>query len=867
MTLMNSLNNPLMIATIEVPDSKGLIGMTICPGKHQKNALSGQFQRDLYLDLDLIKSWGASAVVSLMTDEELTSLKVEKLGIEVEARSMLWFQLPIIDQALPDEAFERSWVYAGLRLRTLLREGKHILVHCRSGLGRTGLIAARLLIELGMPVEKALSEICQVRPGSLKLTSQEQYLSNIQIPHNDHWLDRVLGCLIGGAVGDAFGYTVEFDSLEKICQRFGKLGLTKPVFQQGKLVVSDDTQMTLFTLEGILRCTDERGELVSSDVLEEIRHAYLDWYDTQQASPEAHGSLYGWLAEQPTLRMKRAPGNTCLSSLKNRGKGTIETPINDSKGCGGVMRTAPVGFLKGIDLFDLGGRAAALTHGHIDGWVPAGVLPRIVARLTNGEEKFLAVRNGYSDACEWGHVYGKAANTDLFCLARKLARKMRFNPCEAIRQIGEGWVGDEALAVGIYAFLSARNFKDAVSRAANHDGDSDSTASITGQLWGAKYGLRDIPQEWVRRLDVLDEILYLVQHMQSWHRQADTEAFRKPVIDDVVLSCIRMIEMTHELHVLGYQKIRIFPYLSPSGCYWRIEWAPDSAFRSATEPPHVRSEREVARYTSGNGSEPFGWQGVQELTAQEMARQFLRQFPELARAGLGDDWAYAGWLTRLLGEVRMGRLPYFMADWDIDLTRGVPMSQGEYFPLPPGLNIEARNQKNDEEEDDIDEEFYDLEEPLLDKTVTPTPVVENEPEPEPSDFDFMDLYSRTHGLIALYHQGESHLLQVTQMIWQLLPKPRTASATQLCVMANQDGKGKLGLHKLLENYLAVADKACERAAATTDENWQDMNGKMDWAKVEHTFAVMDEALLKEAFYISQLIEQVVNPSSSYPTDD
>ena len=156
---LNSLNSPLIIASVEVPTGQGHIGMTICPGKHQQNALSGQFQRDLALDLDLIKSWGASAVVSLMTDEELASLHVEALGTEVEARDMHWFQLPITDRAMPDELFERRWVYAGLRLRTLLRDGKRILVHCRSGLGPIGLISARLLIELGMAAEDAIAAV------------------------------------------------------------------------------------------------------------------------------------------------------------------------------------------------------------------------------------------------------------------------------------------------------------------------------------------------------------------------------------------------------------------------------------------------------------------------------------------------------------------------------------------------------------------------------------------------------------------------------------------------------------------------------------------------------------------------------------
>ncbi len=853
MDVLTSHSSPLIIASVQSDACNGSVGMTLCPGKQQPNALSGAFQRDLSLDLDRVQSWGAAAVVTLMSQDELSALKVAQLGDEVENRGMLWFQLPVANHHLPDADFECQWVYAGVRLRGLMRAGKKVLVHCGSGLGRTGVIAARLLVELGDSHEQAILKVREARPGTLQESAQVQFLEQCQLASNDAWLDRVLGCLLGGAVGDAFGYAVEFDSLAKIRKCFGEQGLTRPVFQDGKLVVSDDTQMTLFTLEGILRCTDVNGELATPVWLDEVRHAYLDWYETQLGQQSASSVLHGRLAARPAMRVKRAPGNTCLSALKSGGQGSIERRINQSKGCGGVMRTAPLGFLQGMDPFDLGMQAAALTHGHIDGWTPAGVLPRIVARLIKGEEKFLAVRNGFSDASEWGHIYGELASTQRYLLARKLARKMRFNPTEAIRQLGEGWVGDEALAIAMYAFLSARSYTDAISRATNHDGDSDSTASIAGQLWGAQHGVSDIPHAWIRRLDVLDEILLLVQQMQSWRRQVGSDSYGQSAVSAEIEPCIRMIEMTRELHTLGYQQIRIFPYIAPSGCYWRVEWAPASAFRSSVEPPCVNSEREIVRYSSGSGWEPFEWQGVRDLTPLEMAQQFVRQFPELARAGQGDDWCYAGWLARLLGEVRRGGLPYMSADWPMDLTRGVPLTSGDPFPLPPAMDRELEVDHNPE--DDLSDEEL-LSEGLLERAESSTEDVDDEPTPD--QFDFTDRYGRTHGLVALYHQGAPYLLQVTQLIWQLLPAPREASSTQLCLLAGWAGEGKLGLHSLLENYLEVADRACARAAEATDQDWKNADGGLNWSKVEHTFAEMDKALLATAFQLSQLIEHVIH---------
>lgn len=857
MDVLTSKNSPLNIASVLCNSHSGRVGMTLCPGKHQPGAVSGSFQRDLALDLDAVKEWGATAVVTLQSQQELAGLNVASLGAEVENRGMLWFQLPMANHSAPDEDFERLWVYAGVRLRGLLRSGQQVLVHCGSGLGRTGLIAARLLIELGTSAKAAIASIREARPGTLKDPAQAKYLQSCTVARHDAWMDRVLGCLLGGAVGDAFGYAVEFDSLDQICTRYGGQGLTKPVFHDDKLIVSDDTQMTLFTLEALLRCTDRAGSIHHPLLLDEIRNAYLDWYETQlEPSPEI---MHGWLADRAAMHARRAPGNTCLSALKVGGEGTIEAPVNDSKGCGGVMRTAPIGFLEGVDLFDLGARAAALTHGHVDGWAHAGVVPRIVSRLIKGENKFLAVRNGFSDACEWGHVYGKAAHTDGLLLARKLAIKMRFNPRKAISLLGQGWVGDEALAIAMYAFLTGRDYTDTVIRATNHDGDSDSTASIAGQFWGAKHGLNDIPHAWIRRLDVLDEILTLAQAMQGWHRDVGViRPDRQLVPDEQILPCIRMLEMAHELHVLGYQRVRIFPYFSAGGA-WRVEWTPLTAYRQEGQPPQPYNEREVARYSCADGWAPFNWEPVESLSVQEMAWQFVRQFPELIRAGEGGDWEYAGWLTRLLGEVRKGRLPYFIADWSAGLTKsGVPMTQGDRFPLPPfpAEIIDEREEFDENPEDDEDFEIDD--EPQKDGPVLKYAEASGMEFPEPAYYDFTDPLARAHGLVMLYHHGTSYLLPVTQTVWQLLPEPRDEAAAQLSQLTGWGGGGKLGLYKLLEKFLLVADDACA-AVAGLDEDIHAADGGIDWKGIEQSYEAMDEALLKTAYRLSLILEQVIHP--------
>jgi len=143
--------------------------------------MTGYWDRDLTTDLDAIRDWGAAAVVTLLEPKEILLLRVDRLGEEVRRRGMLWFHLPIADVSTPDEVFERNWVVAGDALRTLLRSGRDVLVHCRGGLGRAGTIAARLLIELGMEPATAVDRVRAVRPGAIETPEQKQYVLGISM--------------------------------------------------------------------------------------------------------------------------------------------------------------------------------------------------------------------------------------------------------------------------------------------------------------------------------------------------------------------------------------------------------------------------------------------------------------------------------------------------------------------------------------------------------------------------------------------------------------------------------------------------------------------------------------------------------------
>jgi ADP-ribosylglycohydrolase len=321
--------------------------------------------------------------------------------------------------------------------------------------------------------------------------------------------DHVLGCLLGGAIGDAFGYEVEFDRWQNIKAKFGADGITHPVAHDGKVVVSDDTQMTLFTLEGM---TQSRAALARQDVpamVDAIRLAYLDWLHTQ-GDGDRRWKVVGRIANDSRLWQRRAPGTTCIGALRAGGRGSPEKPLNDSKGCGGVMRVAPLGLLRDFEpakLAELAARAAALTHGHPSGYLSAAAMA-VIVRLSLDDSDLAANAETARDiVSKWKGSGETVAKIDGALVAARAGNKRHR---ETIKSLGEGWVGEEELAIGLYSALVGRSFPEVLSIAANHDGDSDSTASIAGQLYGAANGLADLPNQWVRELDILDISLRLI---------------------------------------------------------------------------------------------------------------------------------------------------------------------------------------------------------------------------------------------------------------------------------------------------------------------------------------------------------------------
>lgn len=319
---------------------------------------------------------------------------------------------------------------------------------------------------------------------------------------------RALGCLLGGAVGDALGAPVEFASRPEIIKRFGLQGIRDYVIAYGRMgAITDDTQMTMFTAEGCLRALTSERTNCHVDPLAVMRNAYLRWLMTQGVKGDRQVDQTGWLIEQAALFNRRAPGNTCLSALRHEGG-----EVNDSKGCGGIMRVAPCGIIHAGDpdkAFRLGLDAAKLTHGHPTGFLAAAAFAATIAEVMVGKSLIEAIQSARSILIgSHAHHETLAAMDDAVC--RALAKEP---PDVAIPALGQGWIAEEALAISIYCALAAKNLEEGVVTAVNITGDSDSTGAITGNLLGAMAGASAIPARWLAQLELRDVIETMAQDL------------------------------------------------------------------------------------------------------------------------------------------------------------------------------------------------------------------------------------------------------------------------------------------------------------------------------------------------------------------
>lgn len=341
--------------------------------------------------------------------------------------------------------------------------------------------------------------------------------------------------MFGGAIGDALGYPVEFLNEREILEHYGQDGIQDYDLDPatGKALISDDTQMSLFTANGILFAQTRFAERGTDG----MPHTYMlrfyhDWLKTQEygyaQKDRNHHDTLSWLMDIPELYSRRAPGNTCLSSLLSlkedyhpKDGSYINNPINDSKGCGGIMRVAPLSLAyKDIDIEVLdkeGAELAAITHGHSLGYMSAAVLVHVVHRIVYSDDS-LSLKDIIIEARDTiEKIFAKDPHlkqlTDIIDLAIELSEN-EDSDIRNIHRLGEGWIGEEALGIALYCSLKYQDdFDKAIRVAVNHKGDSDSTGAVTGNIVGALVGYEKIDDKWEKDLELSDVILELAEDL------------------------------------------------------------------------------------------------------------------------------------------------------------------------------------------------------------------------------------------------------------------------------------------------------------------------------------------------------------------
>ena len=473
-----SQSHPLQIKDVRPGDGTGRIGITLCPGKKQPRAQSGAWNRDLRLDLDEIQRWGATAVISLITDEEMDCLQVSGLRDAIEERHMEWWHLPIPDVQPPGSDFERGWKVAGEAIRDRLRMGFNVLVHCKGGLGRAGTVTARLLVELGESPDYAIRTVRTARPGAIETEEQRGHVEHCVPPVSpalsitqEGVRDRATGALLGLAVGDALGTTLEFerrDSRPRVVDITGG-----GPFDLRPGCWTDDTAMALALADSLLATES----LDCSDLMDR----FVAWWRKGEYSPTGHCFDIGITTRNSLQRYLRT-GDPLAGSTDPR-----------TAGNGSLMRLAPLAlrFWNDRDRLDhAAAQQSRTTHAAEEAVDGCRVFADLLADAISGKPR----RN----------VLAPRSFDGAPAIAKIVGGSWRGRARKDIRS--SGYVV-HTLEAAMWSVARTGNFHNAVLLAANLADDADTVAAVTGQLAGAIYGLSGIPTDWLERIAWKDRLL------------------------------------------------------------------------------------------------------------------------------------------------------------------------------------------------------------------------------------------------------------------------------------------------------------------------------------------------------------------------
>lgn len=348
--------------------------------------------------------------------------------------------------------------------------------------------------------------------------------------NNEKYMDKFEGGIIGSAVGDAFGYPLMKLTFEEICQTFEKKGAMELAVSRktGTALLTEATQMSLFTADGILWAQNEHVSDENAAVANYVFYSYQLWLYMQTKTIASRE--YEWLFDKSknpnmsSLLKSKGLGRVrrlndvninALLDADNNNYGTLNKRVNENTDAGAVKRVVPVGLFYGQTpdmAFRMGCDIGAVTHSHPDGYLPCGVYAAIVAQLIGDKP----IDEAVNDAMVILASYPENDNTyQMLQSAVDLAGDEDIDPQEGIPELGDGFSAVSCLAIAVYsALLHQSNYKYAIELATNHDGDSAACGAITGGILGAWYGLKKLPKDWTKKvqyrslLETVADVLY-----------------------------------------------------------------------------------------------------------------------------------------------------------------------------------------------------------------------------------------------------------------------------------------------------------------------------------------------------------------------
>ncbi|MDA1004542.1 MAG: ADP-ribosylglycohydrolase family protein [Chloroflexi bacterium] len=499
LSVRTSESHPIRVDWLPTP-WRGKVGLTLAPGKQNNHSISGPpWRRDLQQDLERLSGeYEPSMLVSLLEEHEYADLRVPSLRADARQRGWEVVHFPIPDGGVPrDVAAVQKLVSS---IISAAADGRNVVIHCRGGLGRAGTIGGCVLVAAGKTPDEAVAILHEVRaPNSPETREQERFIASYAAVEQEGdkpapaLQSRILGCVLGAAIGDAMGHPTEFigsfDAIRRAYAPAGVTGYVKYWEREGLRFApyTDDTQMAEAVLRSLVTARD--GQLSRDGAMTLIAEAFVDWSEHPQGG-------------------HRAPGNSCMAGCSALAGGAHWSLAGGATagGCGSVMRAYPFGVIFRDDVVQAEAWAvdhSKLTHRDPIAFAACAAMAVGVALTLQGadDDRVLAemVDAASAHSAETGTM-----------LAEAIESARNGEPPESTLLRLQGWAAHEAIAAAAYVIVRhPRDVRVAILEAANTPGDSDSIATLVGALLGARCGLESLPSGWVREVERSEELLEL----------------------------------------------------------------------------------------------------------------------------------------------------------------------------------------------------------------------------------------------------------------------------------------------------------------------------------------------------------------------